>query len=77
MNTGHYVVVTGYNRTGFFVHDPWPEKWGPPEGRQTGENAYIDSELLRELWEFRENWAITIAGPDSITVTIEEAAIWS
>jgi len=76
-NTGHYVVVTGYNKTGFFVHDPWPQKWGAPEGRQTGENAYIDSELLKELWDFRENWAMTIAGPDSIAQTLEEAAIWS
>jgi len=76
-NTGHYIVVTGYNQTGFFVHDPWPENWGAPEGRQTGENAYISSDLLNELWSFRQYWAMTIAGPDSIIITVEEAAIWS
>lgn len=61
-NSGHYVLVTGYNATGFFVHDPWPEAWGEPVGRETGENAYVDAELLSELWAFRFYWVLTVAG---------------
>jgi len=75
--SGHYVIVTGYNSTGFFVHDPWPERWGRPEGRQTGENAYISAESLQQLWWFRHNWALTVAGPDSIiqSVSPQEVAL--
>jgi hypothetical protein len=59
-NSGHYVLVTGYNATGFFIHDPWPEEWGAPYGRETGENAYIDNSQLNRLWAFRLFWVITI-----------------
>ena len=69
---------SGYNETGFFLNDPWPEKWGAPEGREAGEHAYVSSEVLRELWWFRENWALTVAGPDSATTQpVQEAVIWS
>lgn len=79
-NRGHFVVVTGYNETGFFVHDPWPEDWGKLPGRDTGANAYMSNELLRELWAYRLNWALTVAGPNSITIAhlkAEEVPIWS
>ena len=62
-NSGHYVLVTGYNETGFFVHDPWPEDWSEPVGRETGENAYVYAGLLSELWAFRLYWVLTVAGP--------------
>lgn len=77
--SGHFVVVTGYNSTGFFVHDPWPEKWGNPEGRDTGPYAYIDSDMLAELWSFRSNWALTVErlGPIDSTHESVEAIIWS
>ena len=64
-NSGHYVVVTGFNETGFFVDDPWPEKWSTPVGRHAGENAYISNELLDELWAFRRHWVLTVSGEKS------------
>lgn len=67
---GHYVVVTGYNETGFFVNDPWPEKWGDLVERDVGENAYLSDDSLKKLWKFRKNWVITIAGPGSEQITI-------
>jgi ABC-type bacteriocin/lantibiotic exporter with double-glycine peptidase domain len=67
-NFGHYVVVTGYNATGIFVNDPWPEKWGEHCARETGENAYISNESLKELWSYRKFWVLTIAGPESLHV---------
>lgn len=64
--SGHFVLVTGYNLTGFFVHDPWPENWGQPIGRSSGEDAYIRTDLMQKLWLYRLNWVLTVAGPDSI-----------
>lgn len=64
-SSGHYVVVTGYNETGFFVHDPWPEEWGKATGRNTGENVYLSNELLKELWAFRRYWVLTVTGSNS------------
>ena len=75
-NSGHYVLVTGYNATGFFVNDPWPESWGEPVGRETGENAYVDAELLGELWAFRLYWVLTVAGPGE-AAEIQEGLEWS
>jgi Peptidase_C39 like family len=75
-NSGHYVLVTGYNATGFFVHDPWPEDWGEPVGRETGENAYVDAGLLGELWAFRLYWVLTVAGPGE-AAGIQEGLDWS
>jgi hypothetical protein len=63
--SGHYVVVTGYDDTGFFVNDPWPEYWGRPICRDVGENAYIKTELLQKLWLVRLNWVLIVAKPDS------------
>jgi ABC-type bacteriocin/lantibiotic exporter with double-glycine peptidase domain len=65
-NFGHYVVVTGYNKTGIFINDPWPKKWGEHCARETGENAYISNESLKELWSYRKFWVLTIAGPESV-----------
>jgi hypothetical protein len=63
--SGHYVLVSGYNKTGFFVHDPWPDKWGKPIGRSVGDDAYIKTELMQRLWLVRLNWVLTIAKKDS------------
>ena len=77
-NSGHYVLVTGYNETGFFVHDPWPEGWGEPVGRETGENAFINGELLSELWAFRLFWVLTVAGPSQAgAAQVQEGLDWS
>ena len=72
----HYVVVTGYNETGFFLHDPWPESWGKPEGRQSGHDVYISNELLGKLWAYRLWWVLTAAATSSVshsTTVIVEA----
>ena len=80
-NFGHYVVVTGYNETGFFVHDPWPEAWGESVGRETGENAYIETPLLRRLWSYRLYWVITVAGSSSLLNSTQpevvEVSVWA
>lgn len=62
----HYVIVTGYNATGIYVNDPWPKKWGEHCARETGENAYISNESLKELWSYRKFWVLIIAGPESV-----------
>ena len=59
--SAHYVLVTGFNETGFFVNDPWPEEWGEAIGRQVGEHVYISNELLQRLWAYRLNWVLTVA----------------
>jgi len=46
----HYVLVIGYNADGIFVHDPWPTTWNQPDGRKTGVDAFISTELLADLW---------------------------
>lgn len=78
-NYGHYVVVVGFNESGFFVDDPWPEKWSTPVGRHSGENAYITNELLNELWAFRRNWVLTVSGEivDSTVDQDQEGFNWS
>ena len=62
-NSGHFVVISGYNASGFFVHDPWPEEYGEPEGREAGEDAFIGNEVLSDLWLFSRNWALIIGAP--------------
>lgn len=61
-NSGHYVVVVGYNETGFFIHDPWPEEWGVPVGRHSGANVYVRDEQLNRLWGFRLFWVLSVGG---------------
>ncbi len=75
--SAHYVVVVGYNASGFFLNDPWPEKWGEPVGRDSGRNVYVSDELLGRLWGFRLNWVLSVAGPDSVVVRAEVVEEWS
>jgi len=43
-NVGHGVLIVGYNRDGFLVHDPWNKnKWG---GNKGGESTLITYEEL-------------------------------
>ena len=58
--TGHYVVAVGYNETGVFVNDPWPEEWGSPEGRETGSYVYITNGELQDLWSNYYQWSMTV-----------------
>jgi hypothetical protein len=75
--SAHYVVVVGYNASGFFLHDPWPEEWREPVGRESGENVYVGDELLGRLWAFRLNWVLSVAGPDSVVARVEVVEEWS
>ena len=57
----HYVLVIGYNADGIFVHDPWPTTWNQPDGRKTGADAFISTELLADLWNCDpSHWALII-----------------
>ena len=59
-NAGHYLIVTGYNATGFYIHDHWNREFGEIQ-RATGENAYISNQELNSLWAYRLYWVITLA----------------
>lgn len=60
--TGHYRVVTGYNQTGLFFHDP-----ANPEHVYcfySGTNVFLDNTLVEKLWTKRDNWALVLqSGP--------------
>jgi hypothetical protein len=56
--TGHYRVVTGYDQTGFFMHDPWDKKlWG---GQYSGPNQFFDNALFEKLWIYHSNWVLIL-----------------
>ncbi len=75
-SSSHYVVVVGYNASGFFLNDPWPEEWKEPVGRHSGENVYVSNELLDRLWGFRLNWVLSVAGPASVFASAEVVQKW-
>jgi hypothetical protein len=53
---GHYRVVTGYNETHVFLHDPWNNiTWG---GRYGGPNIAFNNTELLDLWTYSGNWAL-------------------
>lgn len=58
--SGHYVVAVGYNETGFFINDPWPEDWMLPEGRETGSYVYLSNEELKDLWSTYRQWSMIV-----------------
>jgi len=47
--TGHYRVVTGYNSSGIFVHDP-----------AIGPNVFFNNTILEDLWYYSRFWALII-----------------
>ena len=53
--TSHYRVMTGYNETGFFFHDP-----AKPENLYSGSNIYFDNMLFKELWTIHDNWILIL-----------------
>jgi hypothetical protein len=75
--SGHYVLVTGYDETGFFVNDPWRENWGRPICRGVGEDAYIKTELLQKLWLVRLNWVLTVSNLNSNDINAQGDAYLS
>lgn len=58
--TGHYVVAVGYNETGVFINDPWPEEWEQPLNRETGSHVYLSNSELRDLWSSYYQWSLTV-----------------
>jgi hypothetical protein len=52
----HYRVVTGYNETHVFVHDPWNNiTWG---GRYGGPNIAFNYTYFLDLWSYYGYWAL-------------------
>jgi len=53
---GHYRVVTGYNETDVFLHDPWNNvTWG---GRYSGPNLVFNYTYFLDLWSYYGYWAL-------------------
>jgi len=53
--TGHYRVVTGYNETGFFLHDP-----AAPGNTYSGPNIYFDNVTFVKLWTKYDEWLLIL-----------------
>jgi hypothetical protein len=67
--SGHFRVVTGYNQTGLFVHDPWDNNFWKPDPNYSGPNIYFDNELFAILWDAPKNvtnWAIILCSKEEI-----------
>lgn len=55
----HFRVVTGYNQTHVFLHDPWNKPaWGGTYGGP--DIAFNNSEFL-DLWSYDDNWALYVS----------------
>jgi hypothetical protein len=55
----HYRVVTGYNATHVFLHDPWNKpEWG---GRYGGPNITFNYTYFLDLWSFYGYWALYVS----------------
>ena len=55
---GHYRVLTGYNETHFFLHDPWNKpEWG---GEYGGPSIALKYTTFLELWEYSGCWALYV-----------------
>jgi hypothetical protein len=65
-HSGHFRVVTGYNETHIFLHDPWNNiTWG---GAYGGPNLALNYTAFLDRWEYSGNWALYTA-PWNISVT--------
>jgi len=57
----HAVVVTAYNSTGIFVHDPWYER-----------NRFLNTSVFSSLWETSSGyWAFIIQGEPRFSLLVE------
>ena len=61
--TGHYRVVTGYNQTGLFFHDPDPIN---------GPNIFFDNALVEKLWTRYDHWALILESGKPYTPQLAE-----
>lgn len=55
--SGHYRVLTGYNATHFFLHDPWNTEWG---GKYGGPDIAFNYTFFLDLWSYSGNWALYV-----------------
>ncbi|MDI6691648.1 MAG: C39 family peptidase [Candidatus Bathyarchaeota archaeon] len=53
---GHYRVVTGYNETHIFLHDPWALS-----GKYGGPNIVLNYTLFSDLWSYSGNWTLYVS----------------
>jgi len=56
--TGHFRIVTGYNESGLYVHDPWDVSFG--SGLYSGPNVYLNNTIFEKLWLKYNNWALIV-----------------
>jgi len=57
--SSHYRVVTGYNRTHIFLHDPWNKPlWG---GRYGGPSIVFNYTEFSDLWSYYGNWSLYVS----------------
>jgi hypothetical protein len=62
----HYRVITGYNETHIFIHDPWNNvTWG---GRYGGPDIAFNYTYFLDLWSYYGNWAL-YTSPWTISVS--------
>ena len=62
----HYRVVTGYNETHIFLHDPWNKpEWDSMYG---GPNIAFNYTYFLDLWSFWSNWTL-YTSPWTISVS--------
>ncbi|MEM1564050.1 MAG: C39 family peptidase [Candidatus Bathyarchaeia archaeon] len=55
---GHYRVLTGYNGTHFFLHDPWNNvEWG---GKYGGPDLAFNYTMFLDLWSYSAYWALYV-----------------
>lgn len=55
----HFRVVTGYNETHVFLHDPWNKPlWG---GTYGGPNTAFNNGEFLDLWSYYNNWALYVS----------------
>lgn len=68
--TSHFRVVTGYNETGLFLHDPWDhELWG---GLYSGPNTFFSNSLFGELWMYYDNWGLVLGSGEPYDIAPEQ-----
>lgn len=53
---GHYRVVTGYNETHVFLHDPWAHY-----SKYSGPNIALNYSTFLNLWAFSSSWALYVS----------------
>jgi hypothetical protein len=57
---GHYRVVTGYNYSGIFVHDPFD-----------GPNRFLNNLILEDLWSYSNFWSLIILEQPYFNISIK------